>query len=243
LLHLPEIPREGAAPRTGVRMLDRDELRRLARSAAQLGMPLLVHAIGDRAFSEVVDALDATRDAWGGLSMRPRIEHAQLVRFDDVARCAELGIDLAVQPSMLVSDRDEAEARWGERTQRAYAYRLQLDAGCRLLFGSDAPIEDIAPLAAMHAATTRDGGAHGLAAARGPWHPEQSIDPMSALLATTAWPADSAGLGAELGRLTPGRRADLVVLDRDPLTTSLDQVSVVATMVAGQWVHGAEQFR
>jgi predicted amidohydrolase YtcJ len=238
LLHAPEHARPGEEPRTGVEMVDGDELRRLAIEAAALGMPLLVHAIGDRAFTQVVDALEATVDAWTHLSMRPRIEHAQLVRHDDLVRCARLGIALSVQPSMLVADRDEADARWGERTARAFAYRWMLDAGCRLLLNSDAPIEEISPLAAMHAATTRDGGAHGLADARGPWHAEQAIDPMSALLATSAWPAEASGLGDRLGQLTPGRLADLVVLNGDPLTTPIASLDVVATMVGGVWTFG-----
>lgn len=171
--------------------------------------------------------------------MRPRIEHAQLARTEDFARAARLGVALAVQPTMLVSDRDEADARWAGRTGRAFAYRSMVDAGCGILLGSDAPIEDLHPLAALHAATVRDGGAHGLPAARGAWHPEQAIDAETALLASTAWPADATGVGDRLGRLVPGRLADLVVLSGDPLTTPFAELEVVATMVGGRWTYGA----
>ncbi|MCW2925804.1 MAG: hypothetical protein JWM98_3208 [Thermoleophilia bacterium] len=242
LVHEPELPRDGAPAREGVAIVTGDELRRYARRAGAAGLPLVVHAIGDRAVTEVVDALEATSEHWSHLHLRPRIEHAQLVRVEDLARCARLGIALAVQPAMLVADRDEADARWGaERTGRAYAYRSMLDAGCGILLGSDAPIEDMNPLAAIHAAVTRTGGAHGLAPAHvdGPWHPEQAIDPEAALLASTAWPADATGVGDRLGRLTPGRAADLVVLSADPLTTPIAEVEVVATMVGGRWTAGA----
>jgi predicted amidohydrolase YtcJ len=222
-----------------VAIVDVDELRRLARRAGSAGMPLAVHAIGDLAVSEVLDALESTQEHWGHLTMRPRIEHVQLVRPEDLTRAAQLGIALSVQPAMLVSDRDEAEARWGDRTSRAFAYRSMLDAGCGLLLGSDAPIEELSPLAALHAATTRDGGAHGLAPKRGAWHPEQRLDPESALLASTAWPADATGVGDRLGRLVPGRWADLVVLSDDPLTVPVADIEVVATMVGGRWTHGA----
>jgi predicted amidohydrolase YtcJ len=240
LLHAPEVPREGVAAREGVAIVVGEQLRRFAQRAGAAGLPLAVHAIGDRAVTAVLDALEATEEHWSHLTMRPRIEHAQLVRTDDLARAARLGVALAVQPAMLVADRDEADARWGaERTDRAYAYRSMVDAGCGILLGSDAPIEDLRPLAAMHAATVRDGGAHGLGEARGAWHPEQAIDAETALLASTAWPADATGEAHRLGRLVPGREADLVVLSDDPLTTPFAELEVVATMVGGRWTHGA----
>ncbi|MEO6867323.1 MAG: amidohydrolase family protein [Gaiellales bacterium] len=240
LLHEPELPRSGEQPREGVTIVDGDELRRLARRAGAAGLPLLVHAIGDRAVTDVVDALEATQEHWNHLPMRPRIEHAQLVRLEDLERIARLGIGLAVQPSMLVADRDLADAHWGDRTDRAFAFRSMIDAGCGLLLSSDAPIEDLHPLAALHAATARDGGAHGLGPARGAWHPEQAIDAETALLAATAWPADATGVAHRLGRLVPLRDADLVVLSDDPLTTPIAEIEVVATMVGGRWTHGAD---
>jgi predicted amidohydrolase YtcJ len=240
LLHEPEHAREGEQPRAGIAVTPREELADIARRAGAAGLPLAVHAIGDRAVTDVLDALESTREHWDHLPMRPRIEHAQLVRETDLTRAASLGIALSVQPTMLVSDRDEADARWGnERTSRAFAYRSMLDAGCGILLGSDAPIEDLRPLAAIHAATVRDGGAHGLAPARGAWHREQAIRPHEALLASTAWPADATGVGHRLGRLVPGREADLVVLDGDPLSEPVAGLSIVATMVAGRWTYGA----
>jgi predicted amidohydrolase YtcJ len=239
LLHEPEIARDGDSPREGVAIVDLDALRSYARRAGAAGLPLAVHAIGDRAVTNVLDALEATREHWDHLAMRPRIEHAQLVRSEDFARAASLGVALAVQPAMLVTDRDEAEARWGDRTDRAFAYRSMVDAGCGILLSSDAPIEDLRPLAAIHAAVNRDGGSHGLGPARGAWHPEQSIDPETALLASTAWPADATGVSHRVGRLVPGREADLVVLDGDPLTDPIADLQVVATMVGGRWTYGA----
>jgi predicted amidohydrolase YtcJ len=239
LVHEPELPRDGEQPRSGVAITPIEELRSLARRAGAAGLPLAVHAIGDKAFTDVLDALEATREHWDQLPMRPRIEHAQLVRTEDLARAAQLGVALAVQPSMLVSDRDEADARWGDRTARAYAYKSMVDAGCGILLGSDAPIEDLRPMAALHAAVARDGGAHGLSEARGGWHPEQALDIETALLAATAWPADATGVGHRLGRLVPGRDADLVVLSDDPLTTPIAEIDVVATMVGGRWTYGA----
>ena len=103
--------------------------------------------------------------------------------------------------------------------------------------------EGTAPLLSVRGLTVDlapdPGPAHGLDAARGAWHGEQAIDPETALLASTAWPADATGVGHRLGRLVPGREADLVVLSDDPLTTPIADIEVVATMVGGRWTYGA----
>lgn len=242
-LHDPEVAAPGSTPRTGIPLLDESALRRLSIEAGQAGLPLLVHAIGDAAATAVVDALEATQEHWLHLPVPPRIEHLQLVRADDIARCARLGIVASVQPTHLVTDRDAVEAHWSDRLEGAYAWRTMLAAGMGLVLGSDAPIEDLRPLAALHAATARDGGAHGLAAARGPWRPAESLEPADALAACTSWAADAGGMGGARGRLSPGRDADLVVLTDDPLRVGFDRVEVVATMVGGRWTHGAANLR
>lgn len=237
-LHEPEL---GDAPRGAVVITGKVELRALALDAARAGLPLAVHAIGDGAFTAVVDALEHTHGAWSTLPAPPRVEHAQLARASDIQRAARLGIAMSVQPSQLVNDRDEADRRWGhERCASAFAFRTMIEAGTLVALGSDAPIEDVNPLAALHAATARDGGAHGLAPSRGAWHPAQAISPVAALVASTAAAADIVGAGAELGRLVPGRAADLVVLTDDPVTTPPGGVEVVATMVGGRWVYGSD---
>jgi len=214
------------------------ELRNYARRAGLAGLPLLVHAIGDAAVTRAVDALEATQEFWSHLPLRPRIEHAQLMNPGDMIRCAQLGIGLSVQPSMLISDREEATARWGERTARAFAYRAMVDAGCGLLLGSDAPIEQLDPLAAIRSAVLRGGAPDGTDA----FHPEQRIEVETALLASSAWPADATGVQDRIGRLVPGRQADLVVLSGNPLEDPIEQVEVVATMVGGRWTFGAASF-
>lgn len=242
-LREPEFALHASPPRDGVTITPRHELERIAHEAAAAGLPIFVHAIGDAAVHATVEALAATHAAWSQLGVRPRIEHAQLADPGDIERCAELGIVLSVQPTHLVEDRDLADARWGSsRTANAFALRTMVDAGATVLLGSDAPIEDLRPLAAIHAAVHRDGGAHGLAPARGSWHPEQQIDVDTALRASTSWAHDAMGSGAHIGRLVPGRAADLVVLSGDPYCEPLDAIEVVATMVGGRWTHGAASF-
>ncbi len=188
-----------------------------------------MHAIGDRANREALDAFEQTRRRWQPLGLRQRIEHAQLVSPEDLPRFARLGVACSVQFSHAPSDRDLAERAWGDKIAGAYAYRSLLEGGALLANGSDAPIEELDPLAGIRAAVRRsDDG-------RPAWHPEQALEVMQAFEASTVAPAWLEGRERSRGRLLPGYAADLVVLDRDPFA-DLD-AEVVATMLAGRWVH------
>jgi predicted amidohydrolase YtcJ len=219
---------------SGVEITSREEFEELVRSAARAGFPVAVHAIGDLANREALDAFEATRADWEPLGLRQRIEHAQLLAPEDVPRFGELGITASVQFSHAPSDRDLADRIWGERTSGAYAYRSLLDAGTILANGSDAPIEELDPLAGIRAGVLRT------LDDRPAWHPEQAVTVEEALAATTVNPAWLARDERRRGKLVPGFYADLVVLDRDPLTCEpekLAEIQVVATMLAGAWTH------
>ena len=140
-----------------------------------------------------------------------------------------------MQPSHAPSDRDVADAAWGDRAALAYAWRALADAGAALAFGSDAPIEPMAPLEGIHAAVNRTLGD------RPPWRREQALTVAEAVAGFTRGAAYAAGREKRLGRLSPGFEADLVVLDDDPFTCPPERIAsigVVATMVGGRWVHG-----
>ena len=213
---------------SGVEITSREELSEIVRAAARAGWPVAVHAIGDQANRDALDAFAETRDEWAPRGLRPRIEHAQLLAWEDVPRFAEIGVAASVQFSHAPSDRDLADRYWPGMTDRAYAYRSLWEAGAVVANGSDAPIEDLDPLAGIKAGVLRD------------WHPEQHLPVEQALEATTVTPAWLAGEEHRRGKLLPGFLADLVVLDRDPLTCApeeLNLVQVVATMLGGRWVH------
>jgi predicted amidohydrolase YtcJ len=219
---------------SGVEITSRAHLEGLIKAGVRAGFPLAVHAIGDLANREALDAFEATRDEWAPLGLRPRIEHAQLLAPEEVPRFAELGVAASVQFSHAPSDRDLAERFWGERTAGAYAYRSLLDAGTVVANGSDAPIEELDPLAGIRAGVLRT------LDERPAWHPEQAVSVEEALHATCIAPAWLEGEERLRGRLLPGFRADLVVLDRDPLACEPDELpelEVAATMVAGRWTH------
>jgi predicted amidohydrolase YtcJ len=219
---------------SGVEITRRGELEEIVRRGAEAGFPVAVHAIGDLANHEALDAFEATRDVWQPLGLRPRIEHAQLLASEDVARFAVLGVAASVQFSHAPSDRDLADRFWRDRTDGAYAYRSLLDAGTVLANGSDAPIEELDPWMGVCAGVLRT------LDERPPWHPEQRLTLDEALLATTVNPAWLARDERRRGKLLPGFLADLVVLDRDPYELEPEElpgVEVVATMVGGRWVH------
>jgi predicted amidohydrolase YtcJ len=219
---------------TGVEITSRERLAEIIRRGAQTGLPVAVHAIGDLANRDALDAFEETRAEWQPLGLRHRIEHAQLLAPEDLPRFAELGIAASVQFSHAPSDRDLADRFWGTKTAGAYAYRSLWDSGALLANGSDAPIEELDPWAGICAGVLRtiDG--------RAPWHPEQRLTLDEALQATTVSAAWLAHDEHRRGKLLPGFLADLIVLDRDPFELEpeqLPEVNVVATMLGGRWTH------
>jgi hypothetical protein len=219
---------------SGVRITSGEELTEIVRRGADAGWPLGVHAIGDGANREALDAFAATRDVWEPLGLRHRIEHAQCVHADDLPRFAQLGIACSVQFSHAPSDRDLAERDWSDRLDGTYAFRSLLESGALLANGSDAPVEELDPLAGIAAAVTRTNDE------RPPWRPQEALTVEQALHAQIVAPAWLSRDERRRGRLLPGWLADLVVLDRDPFAVEpeeLRDLEVVATMVAGRWVH------
>jgi predicted amidohydrolase YtcJ len=205
-------------------------LRRQIAEAAEVGLPLAVHAIGDLANRHVLDAFEATRDRWQPADLTQRIEHAQLLSRTDVERMAELGIVASVQFPQLLEDRSYDVPEGVVH----HAHRTMVAAGVTLVSGSDCPIDELDPIAALAA------GVNGTADERPPWRPEERLSVKEALRAATSVPAWLEGCGARRGRIAPGCLGDLVVLDADPFEvppTSLGAITVAATMVGGRWVH------
>jgi predicted amidohydrolase YtcJ len=219
---------------SGTEITSRAELEDIVRDGAEAGWPVAVHAIGDAANRSALDAFEATRAEWEPRGLRPRIEHAQLLDSADVARFAALGVAASVQFSHAPSDRDLADRLWEGRTG-AYAFRSLADAGALLANGSDAPVEELDPLLGIRAGVLRT------LDDRPAWRPEQAVTVAEALEATCVAPAWLARDEDRRGRLVPGQLADLVVLDRDPVTCApeeLPEIEVVGTMLGGRWVHG-----
>lgn len=233
-------PYEGEPDNRGMLFMDGEELFEQARRAAKAGLSMAVHAIGDRANHEVLNAFEQLRKFEQQENLpagRHRIEHVQLLHTDDFARFAKLDLTASVQPKFTTSDMFAAEKYWGERTENAYAWRSLLELGTRMTFGSDAPVESANPFVGLHAAVTRqrmDGNP-------GPdgWYPSQRLNLREALEAFTTGPAYLAGMETRQGRLAPGYLADLIVLKEDPFEIEAEKLHSLqpqATMVGGEWV-------
>jgi predicted amidohydrolase YtcJ len=219
---------------SGQQLLSEDELAEAAAQAAGCGLAMAVHAVGDGANRAALNALQRTRERWEQALLRPRIEHVQCLDDGDLPRFAELGVIASVQPVHATSDRDLADAIWGERAAKGYRTRDLLDSGAHVVFGADPPIEPLDPLSAIQAAV------HRTLDDREQWRPEQRIPVADAIACHTAAAAYAVGEERWRGCLLPGMAADLVVLDTDIVAQPqrIGQARVVATMLAGRWVHG-----
>jgi hypothetical protein len=198
-------------------MTEADALRAYER-ALRRGIQVTTHAIGDRGNTLVLDWYEQAfgRVAAGQRGVREprwRIEHAQVVRPHEIERFDQLDVIASMQPSHAIGDLHFAPARLGmARLAGAYAWRSFLDAGARVVGGSDAPVERGDPLIEFYAAVARKD----LKGFSGPgWHPEQRLSRHEALKLFTAWPAYAAFMEDEVGTITVGKRADLTVFSVD----------------------------
>jgi len=247
---------------TGLLVTDADSLAAGVVRAIQDGLQPAIHAIGDRGNRVALDAIEAGERARLATAMptpcagsgedpcaadpdaplRPRIEHAQVVALEDIPRFAELGVVASMQPTHATSDMYWAEDRVGpERIRGAYAWRRMRDAGVTVACGSDFPVESPNPFIGLYAAVTRqdlkgwpEGG----------WRPEERMSREEALACFTRDAARVVGMEDEVGSLTVGKRADFLILDRDPMTVPADQIwgtKVLRTVVDGRTVFEAGQ--
>jgi predicted amidohydrolase YtcJ len=200
-----------------------EELTALLDLAHMNGLEVATHAIGDLALREALTSYDVT-GASGS------IEHAQLVRRDALPAMARLGLRASVQPAHLLDDRDLTELCWPDRAERCFAFRWMVEAGVQLALGSDAPVSPLDPWLAIAAAVHRS------ADDRPPWHPEQALTVREALAASVDGQRS----------VHSGMRADLVLLDADPLAPADDTAEQAArlrampialTLVGGEVVH------
>lgn len=223
---------------TGLSLVDDAALREMMARAAEQEFQLAIHAIGDLANRRVLAACEETGLCEG---RRWRIEHAQIIAQDDLARLAEAGLIASMQPSHAIGDLYFAPARLGlARLRGAYAWRDLLDAGTVIAGGSDAPVEVGSPLIEFYAAVAR----RGLDGFQGEgWQPGQAVTRAEALAMFTAAPAYAAFAEDELGTIEAGKWADFTVFDRDLRTVpeaEILEVEAVMTIIAGEVVWRAE---
>ena len=226
------------APRErGLGFQSDDVIRNLMSRASMDGYQVAVHAIGDRANAQVLDAIDELALTYKG-DRRWRIEHAQVVDPADLARFGKNGVIASMQPTHQTSDRTMAEARLGPaRLGGAYAWASVLQRGGRLAFGSDYPVERPDPFAGWAAAFTRT-DAEGRPF--GGWQPQERVTREQAWKGFTSDGAYAGFAEDRFGRLAPGQRADFIIVDRDPTLASPTELR--ATKVEETWVGGEKMF-
>jgi hypothetical protein len=214
------------------------ELEAEVETALAAGYQVNIHAIGDAANHQVLDAFEAAYRRVGGRDLRNRVEHAQVVAVADIPRFRELALIASMQPTHATSDMNMAEQRIGaERLKGAYAWRSFLDQGTPIAGGSDFPVESDNPFFGLHAAVTRtdhDGRPPG------GWHPEQAMTLLEAFRAFTLDAAYAQFQEKTTGSLEPGKWADFIVIDRDLFAippADIWKIRVEETWVAGRRVY------
>ena len=211
-----------------------ERLEFLMRVAMNSNFQVNTHAIGDNANLKVLDNYERLINETGSRLRRHRIEHAQILRYEDIKRFSELGILPSMQAIHATSDKNMAQNRLGEiRIQGAYAWRKLIDAGARIANGSDFPVESPNPFWGLHAAVTRqdrDGEP------TGGWFPEERMTVTEAFASFTI---DAAYAGHQedlIGSLETGKKADFIFLDRDIFT--IPEGEIWKTQATETWVNG-----
>ncbi|HBS29539.1 MAG TPA: amidohydrolase [Phycisphaerales bacterium] len=229
---------DDGSPYVGLAIMEGDRIEELAQHGAEHGYQLCTHAIGDRANREVLDAYERALATRPVADHRWRIEHAQLLSPQDIPRFAQLGVVASMQPTHCTSDMRWVDARVGqERALGAYAWASLLRAGAVIAGGSDFPVESHNPFLAIHAAVTRQ---NDRAEPPGGWQPGERMTREEALRSMTLSAAHSAFEEHEKGSLTPGKRADFIVIDRDIMTCApgdILETRVLRTIISGEMVY------
>src|SRR6266567_6420016 len=218
---------------SGLPQFTQDELNKMAVERAQAGFQLGFHAIGDKATAM---ALEAFSQAGVSAKARNRIEHAQVVDPEDIARFAKLGVIASMQPNHLLTDMNWAEARLGpKRAAYSYAWKAFLDAGVPLAFGTDYPVEPVQPYRGLYVAVTRVNEVSTKS-----YFPANKLTRGQALYAYTQGSAYAEFAEKHKGKLAPGFDADFVVVDRD--IYKIRASALLWTVVVGTYVGGHEVF-
>ncbi|MDB5696942.1 MAG: metal-dependent hydrolase [Sphingomonas bacterium] len=230
-------PYADAAGQVGAGFMTDTQLQNKMSRAAMDGWQVAVHAIGDRADAQVLDAIELMAETYKG-DRRWRVEHAQIADPADLPRFGKHGTIASMQPIHQTSDRTMAEARLGSaRLTGAYAWASMLRNGSRLAFGTDFPVERPDPWANWAAAFTR---ADAAGEPFGGWRPEERVSREQAWWALTGGAAYAGFAERQFGNLQVGQRADFIIVDRDPLLASPSELR--ATKVQETWVGGEKMW-
>ncbi|MEO6222800.1 MAG: amidohydrolase family protein, partial [Vicinamibacterales bacterium] len=223
---------------SGLNTTQVDAVKAMAQVAIDSGYQLCLHAIGDRGNREVLNVYEEAfkKNNKNGKDLRWRVEHAQHIHRDDIPRFGKLGVIAAMQGIHATSDAPYVLARLGpERAEEgAYVWQKLMKSGATVINGTDAPVEDVDPIASYYATVTRklENGTT--------FYPDQKMSRIEGLKSYTLWAAYGGFEEQIKGSLTPGKLADITVLSKDITTVPDDQIrqaKVVYTIVGGKVVY------
>ena len=232
----------GEADSFGVSVTPPEQMAAEFRRAVELGFPISVHAIGDRANRVCLDIFEELVDSGLEPPIPHRIEHVQVIDPVDLPRLGQLRVTASVQPIHATDDMDTADLFLGARGATMYNFHSLLESGALLAFGSDAPVADPNPFVGLHAAVVRQ-RVERLPAP--PWYGDERITLAQAIHAYTLGAAQAAGWERLIGSIEAGKLADLVVVDRDLFALRDDEIAAgaiaqaeaVMTLVGGEIVY------
>ena len=227
-------PYEDNPSSSGLPIQPKEELTDFICQADSLELQIALHAIGDKANTWALDAFEQAMRKNGERDTRHRIEHAQVIRPQDVPRFHELAVIASVQPSHCIDDMRWAEKRIGKRARNSYRWHSLLTQNATVAFGTDWPVEPLNPMLGIYAAVTRQFTGGG---PKGGWYPQEKITLSRALKCYTQSSAFAEFMEDEKGVLAPGKLADFVVLDRNLFDISAQDIlktKVKITVVGGK---------
>jgi len=219
----------------GLLRINPEYITKVSKAALAAGMGVNTHCIGIRGNRLCLEAYQDALKEFPGTDHRFRIEHAQVVRYEDIQLFTDLGVIPSMQPTHCTSDMRFIEQRTGaDRAKYSYAWRSFIDSGHKIPCGSDFPVESVNPLWGIYSAVTRQDHSGW---PEGGWHPEQKMTIEEAIKGFTIWAAYGAWQEDILGSIEVGKLADLTVLDKDLLTIEPREIletKVLATIVGGK---------
>ncbi|MEI6614217.1 MAG: amidohydrolase [Chrysiogenales bacterium] len=221
----------------GLPIYQENELNALVLAVDKAGLQIAAHAIGDKANAWILDALALARRENGVRDSRHRVEHAQVVRSEDIARFREMGVIASIQPCHCIDDMRWAEKRIGSRVNNAYRFASFVKNGVHLAFGTDWAVEPLDPRLGIYASVSRELPAGGPA---GGWHPDEKLSMAEAIENYTLGSAYAEFQEKEKGSIAPGKWADLAVMEKNLFEIPKKEIltaPVTMTILAGKIIY------